>query len=623
LITCDLTKNFTNATRRFHNRVAIQAKLRDTWQRLSYTELDKKVKELSYFLSSLAIKKSDRIAIILENRLEWPIIFFAISYVGAAAVPIDFRLPQKEIASILSDSGARFVFISEENVELTGFLKTFSQIEKIITVPFKAFQDAPESFVPADMDPDDLAVFLYTSGTTQEPKGVMLTHKNLCSNFNSVNKLRLFTSRDSILAILPLFHTYALMTTLIIPLFSGLKIIYVPRDWPERLAQYIKESRASILIGVPQMFSAMHSRMMKKINELTFILKPFTNLLIKKAFGKARLFISGGAKLDETVCRDFLRLGLKILEGYGLTETSPVLSINPFKKPKPGSCGKPVPDVEIEIMNKNADGIGEIVAKGPNIMKGYYKDEQKTKSAFKDGWFLTGDLGYIDSEGYIHIVGRLKEVIVLSSGKNIFPEEIERHYSKDPCIKEMCVMGVLKQKGTAKIEYLHAVILPDVDFLKGYGEKDIREAIKARFESLSKELPAYKRIMGFTVIKDSLPRTVLGKIKRYEVQKKFMPIISGSGEKGEEVLSDEDRALAETETAKKVIKCVKEALEIKSPVRLNDSIELDLGVDSLAMVELVCAIEKEFNIELDEKVVSSGISTVKDIILTVKELTEP
>ena len=622
MISYSLNENLIDSAKRFRDRIAIEDKAPDRHERLSFAQLYTKIKSLAFFLVSSGIKKSDRIALILENRAEWPMIFFAISYAGAVIVPIDARLPHKEIGAILSDSGAKFIFVSEENLTLLKFLKTLSQIEKVITLPFKDFQDASESFKAIEAAPDDLAVLLYTSGTTQEPKGVMLTHKNLCSNFNSINQLKLFTCRDSMLSILPLFHTYAMMTTLIVPLFSGLRIIYVPLDWPERLIEYMRETKASILIGVPQMFSAMHSRMMKKINGLPFILRPFTRLFIKKALGKVRLFVSGGAKLDETVARDFLRLGIKILEGYGLTETSPVLSLNPFKRPKPGSCGKPVPDVQIEIMNKDKDGIGEIAAKGPNIMKGYYKDELKTGNAFKDSWFLTGDIGYIDDECYIHIVGRSKEVIVLSSGKNIYPEEIERHYLKDPCVKEICVLGVLRQKGAAKLEYLHAVVLPDFNFLKEHGEKNIREAIKNRFNNLSKELPGYKRIMGFTIIRDSLPKTVLGKIKRYEVHKRYMLVILGEQERGEEILSEEDRALAESEIAKKVIACIKGALDIKSPIRLNDSIELDLGVDSLAMVELVCAVEKDFNIELDEKVVSSGITTVKDIILTVKELTK-
>ena len=298
------------------------------------------------------------------------------------------------------------------------------------------------------------------------------------------------------------------------------------------------------------------------------------------------------------------------------------MSINPFKEPRPGSCGKPVPDVQVDIIDKNQEGIGEIVVKGPNVMKGYYKDEAKTRSSFKEGWLLTGDLGYIDNDGYIHITGRSKEIIVLSSGKNIYPDEIERHYSRAPFVKEMCVLGVLRQKGSVKIEYLHAVIVPDEGFFKGSQEDKMRNIIKEKFEELGKELPAYKHITGFTVIKDNLPRTVLGKMKRYEVQKKYMAVILEGESKKDAFLSEEERMLAESDIGKKVISCIQKALDIKVQIKLSDSIELDLGADSLGIIELASGIEKCFGLRLDEYISKKGVSTVKDFILKVKEMVE-
>ena len=609
-IVYNLNENFVESVKRFRKRIIIQPSPLDPRGSITYEELNKNVRALAYYLSGLGIEKGNRVSIILENRPEWAVIFFAIAYSGAVAVPIAPGTPHKDISLILSDSGSRFIFIQEENMELRAFLKTLNGIEKIVTAPFGNFQDAPEFFKPVIAEPDDLAALLYTSGTTQEPKGVMLTHKNLCANFNSIDKAGLFTAGDSILAVLPLFHSYALMTTLIVPIFSGIKIIYAASDWPERLAEYMKFSKASILIGVPQIFSMMHCRIMKKINEMPRFCKPFVKLLAKRAFGrKFRFFISGGAKLDKNITDDFLKLGLKILEGYGLTETSPVVSINPLKSPRPGSCGKPVPDVFVEVINKNKEGVGEITVKGPNVMKGYYKDEAKTKSSFKDGWLLTGDLGYIDSDGYMYITGRSKEVIVLSSGKNIFPEEVEKHYSIEPLIKEMCVLGISRQKGAGKIEYLHAVIVSD----------KTRDQIKEKFEELGKGLPGYKHITGFTIIEESLPRTVLGKLKRYEIEKRFLPVILEEGKRKEILLSEEEKVLLESDIGKKVVTCIREALDIKTPISLNDSIELDLGADSLGIIELVTAVEKCFNVEIDEEMVKDGISTVKDLILKVKE----
>jgi len=621
-IVYNLNENFINSAKRFSKNIAIESKDSGKWQRITYKNLYEKVISLAYCLHSAGVKKSDKVAVVLENRPEWAVIFFAISYVGAVLVPIAPGAPHRDIFLILSDSESRFIFIPENNTELRAFLKTIAHIQKIITVPFEIPTAEPGLFKPVSIEPDDLAVLLYTSGTTQEPKGVMLTHKNLCSNFHSIEKLKLFSKKDSILSILPLFHSYALMTTLIIPIFTGLKVIYVPSDWPEKLGEYVKSSGSSILIGVPQIFSMMHARIMRKIQELPGFLKPFKKILIKTGLGRPlRLFISGGAKLDEAVCRDFLKLGIKILEGYGLTETSPVVSINPFRKPKPGSCGVAVDGVEVRIIDKDKDGIGEIAVKGPNVMKGYYRDDAKTKSVFRDSWFLTGDLGYIDEEGYIHIKGRSKEVIVLSSGKNIYPEEVEKHYLKDPEIKEMCVMGVIKQKGSGNIEALHAVILPDDKYLKDYSQEEARKVFAKKLEMAGNDLASHKRITGFTIIKEKFGRTALGKIKKYEVQKKYMPLIIDEEKKRQRILTQEEEALLKTDIAKRVIACIKEGLDINDDINLNDNIQLDLGADSLGMVSMVSAIEKNFNIELDEDIMKENISTVKDLILRIKELT--
>ena len=625
-----LNHNFIKSVERHKGGIAIETLPGDKGQTLSYSDLYNKVRSFAYFISSQGIKKSDRVALILENRPEWSVVFFALSYVGAVAVPLDPGMPDKNIKSILSDSGAKHVFISEENQKLYIALKdsaTVIAIEKIETIK------APEGFKPVDIDPEDLMVILYTSGTTDLPKGVMLTHKNLCANFNSLHQMKVFSQRDVILSLLPLYHSYSLMTTLIAPIFSGSKVVYAPSDWPEKLTDYMKQVGATIFLGVPQLFHMIHSRMMKKLDNVEGMTKFYIKLAIslrltkillpkiRKAFGKRlRFFISGGAKLDPVVAGDFFKLGFKILEGYGLTETSPVASMNPLKRPKIGSIGRPIPDVELKVINKDASGVGEIAIKGPNVMKGYYRNEAKTREVIKEDWFLSGDLGYSDKEGYFYITGRSKEMIVLSSGKNIYPEEIEKHYSVTPYIKEICVLGVLKKiRSGGKLEYLHAVVVPDLEFFKERGEMNIRRVIKNTFDNLSKDIPAYRHIMGFTVTQENLSRTVLGKLKRYEIEKKFMPIILDEREKEKDV-APEDKELSKSENAQKLIKCIKDTLDIKGPVRLNDSIELDLGVDSLGSVELLLTIEKCFDIEFPEEMVAGEIFAVKDVLVRVEEI---
>lgn len=628
----NLNEYFTRAVSAYSNRTAIETVYKDSREQLTYGELFERAVRTAYWASLEGIKKSDKVIVILENRPEWPVVFFALSYIGAITIPIDAKLPEKEIAMIVANAEAEYAFISKDYSALSEFLKNIRQLKKVITIPFQREAKSLEAFSPSEVEPEDLSLILYTSGTIDLPKGVMLTHKNLTTNFNSLNQLGLFSKTDSILSILPLYHAYPFMTTLLVPIFSGAKVIYVPDDWPDKLMDYMKEASITIFIGVPQIFHMMHSRIMKKIGNLPLLARLYIKFAIffgmqrvllpgfSKAFGKRlRFFVSGGAKLDKIVAEDFFRLGFKILEGYGLTETSPVVTLNPLNKPRIGSIGKCIPDVQVKIINKDADNIGEIAIKGPNVMKGYYKDEIKTKNAFIYDWFLSGDMGYIDRDGYIYITGRSKEIIVLSSGKNIYPEEIEKHYSMSPYVKEICVLGVLKQKGRGNVEYLHAVVVPNLLFFQERGEMNIREVIRNNFENFSVGLPPYKRIMGFTITRENLPRTTLGKMKRYGVEKKYLPIILDE-QKKEEALSDDDKILMGSDIAKGVISCIKESLDIKTDVRLNDSIELDLGVDSLGRVELLCAIEKYFNIEVEEEMAASAIFSVKDLVLRVEEI---
>ena len=622
----NLNENFAAAAERFRERIAVETRLSEGRKSVTYAQLGERVKGLAFFMSSLGIGKDDNVAIILENSEEWVECFFAISYIGAVAVPVDSRLPQKDIDNILYDSGAKHIFISRENQKFLRF------IEDGRLAPFPSGDFSyPDVFKSACIGESDLAVILYTSGTTDQPKGVMLTHKNLCANFDSLDRFRLFSHKDAILSILPLYHSFPLMTTLILPVFCGAKIVYVPPDWPEKLTAYLKEEKITVFIGVPQIFHSIHRQVMSRINALGPLAKLYIRSAaalrlrmilppaLKNAFGKHfRFFASGGAKLDETVTWDFLRLGFSILEGYGLTETSPVVSFNPLRGVKAGSVGKAIPDVKIEIINKDINGIGEIAIKGLNVTKGYYKDEIKTMAVIKDGWLLSGDLGYLDKNGYLYITGRSKELIVLSSGKNIYPEEIEKIYSSSPYVKELCVLGALRQKGPAQTEYLHAVVVPDLEFFKERGDINIRKAIAASFEAISRNIASYKHITGFTVTQDSLPRTVLGKIKRYEVEKKFMDLILNK-EVREPESRAEEKTLAMQDTAKKLIECIKNTLAIKTSVSLHDSIELDLGVDSLGRVELGLAVEKAFGIDLPEEMAAGGIFTVKDLLLKVEE----
>ena len=277
-----------------------------------------------------------------------------------------------------------------------------------------------------------------------------------------------------------------------------------------------------------------------------------------------------------------------------------------------------IPDVELKITNPNEEGIGEILIKGPNVMKGYYKREEETLRVLKDGWFNSGDLGYIDEDGYLYITGRKKEIIVLSSGKNIYPEEVESHYAKSPFIKESCVLGI----GEREEESLAAVIVPNLEYCRKVGEINLYGKIKWELENLSEKLPSYKRIKGFIVAKEDLPRTRLGKIKRFEVKDRYLDELKGRSEKeakGEIPSTEEDLMILSSEIARKIIEVLNKEAKIERRIYLSDHLELDLGIDSLGRVELLVALEGLFKIDIPDDAMAK-VFTVKEFILGMEKL---
>jgi long-chain acyl-CoA synthetase len=632
---------------RFSDNIAMQVKKEKGWDFITYAELKNRIDKHSSFVKELGLSKGDRIALLSKNSPEWGTIFFSCVLTDMIIVPIAINSTFDEIKNIINDSGAKAIFLSTELSASAEGLKNLPALEKIIIIDENRITGVSDVRRPLTRDisvPKNLAVILYTSGTTASPKGVMLTHQNLYSNFSSVTRLGIISSKDNILSVLPLHHTYPLMITLIAPILSGARIVYPAYDWPETLTNYIKDAAITVLVGVPQMFHRIHQRITNKLRDLGLLsrlyiytaanlswsirkrsgLNPARILLSKlhNTFGKQlRFFASGGAKIDKKVEEDLFRWGFTVLEGYGLTETSPVAAFNPPDKPKIGSVGIPISNVKIKIVDKDKTGVGEIAIQGPNVMSGYYHKQGQTKECIRDGWFFSGDLGYFDKEGYLYITGRSKELIILSSGKNIYPDEVEIEYSKTPFVKEICVLGIAREKGAGTQDYLYAVVVPDFEFFKERGEINIYSVIKSRFEDISKSLPGHKHIMGFVVTNRLLPRTVLGKLKRYEVEEIYIAdILKRKLTPERESLSPDDEKITGSEVGKKVIGYLRQSFGIKEQVLLNNSIEIDLGVDSLGRVELISAMEGAFGIKLSESLISASIFTVKDLILKIESV---
>ena len=630
-----LFRRFRESAKAHPDAVACQTKEGNIYQTFTYARLYELSLKFANLLKQEGLAKGELIAILLENSPFWPAIYFGIIGIGATAVPIDPKLTPYEVNNVLRDSGARILFSSAELYEpLEARLKNILSFKKTLLYPFKEIDTLRPEEISVENNPQDIASILYTSGTTASPKGVMLTHKNFSSNFESIFGLKIILPQDNIIALLPLHHSYPFMVTLLTPLFTGAKITFLNSLKSEDLLKCCEETNATILVGVPQLYHLLHKAIFEKIpNPSIFlpILKAgnlvrkslrlnLNKILLKKLhqkFGSSlRFFASGGARLDPKVGYELTLLGFTILEGYGLTETSPVVTFNPLKRVRIGSVGPPIPKVKIKINNPNRENAGEVLIQGPNVMKGYYKKPKETLEVLKEGWFYSGDLGFIDKKGYLHLTGRSKEIIVLSSGKNIYPEEIENHYLKSPYIKEMCVL----ETTSAGLSSLYAVVFPNVDYFRKTREINIQGKIRWILENLSKELPSYKRIMGFTIAKEELPKTRLGKLKRYEIKAGYLPAGGAPGaEIGQikkDAVSDEGLAPREPLTAK-ILELVSQ--QLKTKVNLNDHLELDLGIDSLSRVELAIAFEKKFNVNIPDADFSE-IFTVKELIAKIGSL---
>lgn len=644
----DLISEFRKSCKKYPDHTAIKYKKGDAWGDISYKALEENINSLALFLSENSVRKTDKIAVLLENGPTWPLVFFAALSVGAVVVPIYPETAPEEIKNILRNSECKTLFANDNSFLIKEDLgHKYPFIKKIISVDsdkFKEILKIPAARVNTQIDPSDLACILYTSGTTASAKGVMLTHLNLLSNCESIRNTNMITHKDRILSILPLHHVYPLTLTMLLPLLSGSTVINPAALRSETLLEAARESKATIFPAVPQIFHLFYTGILEKFSKipfpLNFAVRGLLELLYKireisglnaarfllegihKKFGNSlRFFVTGGARLDADVEKLLFKLGFTILEGYGLSETSPVLTISLSEKFKIGSPGLPLSGVDLKIENPDKNGIGEVVVRGPNVMKGYYRRQDLTDAVIKNGWFHTGDLGYLDKQGYLFLTGRIKEVIVLSSGMNIYPEEIENIYSKHAPVKEMCVLEVPDKNPAKKRAMLWAVVVPDLELFRKYGEIHLKRVIKDLFDNTSRNLPAHKRLMGFILTLEVLPRTLLGKIKRFAVKEIYVQkIIKGEDyARGAKTPSKEDLELLELASAKKIINYLKKQNKNKKSIGINDLLELDLGIDSLGRIELASGLEKLFNMRIEDKIIGDSF-VVKDLILGVESL---
>ncbi len=557
-------QEFTNYISIYGNKTACQMRMNrgEDYTSYTYNEVSKIAKQIAAYLErEKHLKKGNKVAIFSENRPEWIMAYLGITYNGIWAVPLDARLSELEVKNLLLDSGAGIIFVSRSLYEtLSGSDEILAHIHEFIIFDdiktkdknvksFAQVLEKSKNFILKDrkVNPEDVASLIYTSGTTGNPKGVMLTHSNIASQYNSLPKAAQLGSDDTILSLLPLHHTFEFSIEMTI-YFSGGSITYAESFKPKLMFANIEETNVTIMIGVPLLYEKIYDGIMRQVRNLPFGIKHFVILLYgiakflnphthnktgKRLFGflrkKAslngvRFMISGAAPLNHKVAEGFNTLGITLLNGYGLTETSPVLSVNPpHGKINNYSVGPLIEGVKVKISNPDEQGNGEILVKGSCVMKGYYHNEKATKATFdKDGWLLTGDIGHLDKDNYLYVTGRSKNIIVTSGGKNVYPEEIEEEINNSEFILESIVIGV-PQGEDSKGELIYAYVVPDYEYFDTYtniqgiqmNEEFVKKMIDKHMREINRRLSDYKKIRNYRVRREEFPKTSTKKIKRY------------------------------------------------------------------------------------------------------------
>ena len=524
------------------------------FREITHKEFRDEINALGTKLINMGLKDK-RVAVISENRYEWGVDYLAVAAGTGVIVPLDKALPDNEIESLIIRSEVEAIFYSKKYDEVMNRIREQknTKLQYFISMDLdkeengvksqkelteegrKLLEEGNREFLDSKIDNEKMGIMLFTSGTTAMSKAVMLSHKNICSNLQDITAVIKLTPEDRFLSFLPLHHTFECTVGFLYPISTGGSIAFC--DGIRHIAENIKEYKITAMISVPILYEAMYKKVMKAIEKKgkletvkkgikisNFLLK-FGIDIRKKLFkeihdtfgGKLRLFVSGGAALDPDTEKGFNELGITMYQGYGLTESSPVIAAEDDKYRRIGSIGKALPSLDVKIDNPDEDGVGELLAKGPSMMLGYYNNEEVTKEALKDGWLYTGDLARIDKDGFIFISGRKKFVIVLKNGKNIFPEELEALINKIEGVKESFVYGRPEDDGDYKIA---AKIVYDKENAKEIlgttDENEIKEKIWQEVKKVNKTMPAYKYIRDIIVTDKELIKTTTQKVKRAE-----------------------------------------------------------------------------------------------------------
>ena len=547
-------KDMLNKTEKlYENKIAYKIKKDGKYITYTHKQIRDMINALGTSLINMGLKDK-RIAVIGENRYEWEIAYLSVVCGTGLVVPLDKSLTETELKSLIKKSEVEAIFCSEKYVETLEKIKRseIGKLKHLISMDLKEntngvysfkelidegrnlVEEGDSRFIKAKINPNEMSIMLFTSGTTSAPKAVALSHKNICSNLMDIGSVLDVNSNDVLLSVLPIHHVFECTVGFLFALYKGAMTVF--SDGLRHITENLNEYKVTVMANVPAVYERilkMLKKNLRKQGKLEEILKKeeeYKDLPIeerKEKFkdvqemlgGKIKLFISGAAALEKNVEREYRLLGFNLVQGYGLTETSPVVAVGTNKYHKVGTIGKTVPSVEAKLVDVNKEGIGELIVKGPSIMMEYHSNKEATEEVLKDGWFYTGDLAKIDDEGYIYICGRKKSVIVLKNGKNIFPEEIENLVNRIEGVKESFIFG--KQRNNDKDDIkINVKVVYDKEIVKDAYKVETSEQIyneiRKKIREINKVMPQYKAIRGMILTEEPLIKTTTNKIKRQE-----------------------------------------------------------------------------------------------------------
>jgi len=640
---------FAAAARTFPDRPAIEVVRptgTDTW---TYAQLDTDAMLWAGWLTAQGVVPGDRCAILADNDARWIGAYFGVLRIGAVAVPLDTNYKTAQVRTVADNCDAKVIFTT---AKYRDTIDAAAPDRLRVDLSADAARRPGGPPPPAvDRAASDAAVLLYTSGTTSDPKGVILTHGNLEAERAAAFTVVPLNEHDAVLGVLPLFHALAQLANLLLPLIVGGRVVFLEQVSSSSLLAALQQRQITAFACVPQFFYLIHQRVTAEVGKRGRVGRALFNAMLRangwlrdtfrwnpgrRWFARVhhtlgrhmRVLITGGSKFDPVIGRQLYEMGFTLQNAYGLTECTGGATIM-----RPGdrfstSVGQPLEGTDIKILPRSdarsehtADDDddrpqdGEILIRGPIVMQGYFNRPDATAQVLKDGWLYTGDLGYVDAEGRLFVTGRKKEIIVLSSGKNLYPEEIEAHYRQSPLIKEICILGLTKP-GEPSAERLHAVIVPDEQVMQERGITNVRELVRFDVEGLSVQLPAHKRVLSYDVWFEPLPRTSTGKVKRHEVERlvrqRAAAVASDAAAEEARPLSEAERAWLNDPDRADALAAIAERLK-RPAVHPDANLELDLTLDSMERVEILTMLEQRSGTRVAPEA-RAGIFTVRELI---------